>query len=97
MRGKATEKMVFFENLKVWVKSYPYRQRLPMAVILLLLTVWDYHKTGQNTSVGVVMYCSFATVWFFGPRGRPFWFLLGVAAGAIMVHELAIHHVFPAY
>jgi hypothetical protein len=67
------------------IKTYPYRERLPNAIIMLCLGAWIFRNVGRVTGVDAIGGGAIALSLFCGPRGRPFWFFWGIAVGVAFV------------
>jgi hypothetical protein len=75
------------------IKTYPYNERLPAAGVYLCLVAWDYWRFRPFTQIhhyvadGAVLLAILCA-----PKGRPLWFLMGIAAGAFLTGWLAHLH-----
>ena len=88
----------FVAQLADGIKAYPYRKRLPLALTMLCVFAWVTYKSGPYSSeiersVDVVGTAALSLLFFFGIRGRPFWFFCGVAIVAFLVEQLAKMHL----
>ena len=91
-------RMKLFAQLADRIKAYPYRKRLPLAITMLCVFGWITYKSGPypseiDRSVDLTGTAALSLVFFFGYRGRPFWFFCGVALGAFLVEHLAKLHL----
>ena len=74
------------------VKTYPYRERLPIAVVLLCLLAWHFHNPEFVTGNELLIFAAAAFGIFFDWKSRPFWFICGVVVGILLVSELPRLH-----
>jgi hypothetical protein len=68
------------------LRAYPYRERLPMIVTILIVMAVsraDYRR--PLTSRDVAFGAALLLVPFCGPKGRPFWFFVGMAVGEAII------------
>lgn len=84
--------MSFFSD----IKTYPYRERLPSAAIMLCIGVWMFRNSGSVTYVEGIGAVAVAITLFVGARGRTFWFLWGIAVGIALAsltwaHSFLVH------
>lgn len=86
--------MKVLADLSGRIRSYPYRERLPLAIVMLCVLAWQVHTSpGPVTVGGRIQIAVLSLVFFFGWKGRPYWFLWGVAVGVTLV-EFAYTHSF---
>jgi hypothetical protein len=74
------------------LKTYPYRERLPTAVMLLCLLAWNVHTSKSVTDSELLIVAPLAIASFLDWKRRPFWFLCGIVVGICLVSELPRLH-----
>jgi hypothetical protein len=74
------------------VKAYPYRERLPYAVLMICVCAWMLRHSWPGTPIYDALVGVLFLTLFCGPKGRPFWFLWGLLVGAFL---MAINDVHP--
>jgi len=73
------------------ITGYPYKERLPLAVLFLcvtaweLRTVWPYAHADGYVSIGALFLAVLCK-----RRDRPFWSFMGIATGAVLVVVLPL-------
>lgn len=79
------------------IRNYPYWARrsevITLLGVLIFIVCTSQH---QMTDFDVVIVAALFLVAFLERRGRPYWFLWGVAGGAAMVDLLGRWHLFLA-
>jgi hypothetical protein len=88
------EIMKMLEKLSSTLKHYPYRERLPFAAMMLCLLAWEVHTSRPLTDSGRVIIAALSLVFFFGWKTKSYWFLWGIAVGAMLaksLHSLLVH------
>jgi len=76
------------------IKRYPYRERLPFAVIMLCLLAWMAHKDWPFPYRDLIPLAALCVVVFLDRNGRPFWFMWGVVVGTVLYDLLPYLHSF---
>jgi hypothetical protein len=66
------------------IRSYPYKERLPYAILMLCVTAWMLHGDRPKTVVDFTLIGSVIATFFCGPKERMFWLFWGVAIGALI-------------
>jgi hypothetical protein len=74
------------------LKTYPYRERLPIAAMLLCLLAWNVHTSKSVTDSELLIVAPLAIASFLDWKNRPFWFLWGIVVGICLVSELPRLH-----
>jgi hypothetical protein len=62
-----------------------HRDRIPGIIFMLLVMAFNF-STGHPTRSRVIIACAAVTAAFWAPNRRPFWFLWGIAVGALLLH-----------
>jgi len=72
------------------VKSYPYRQRIPVVLAMLLCLGLNiaFNSTRPITWKDGAIIAPLLLVGFFDWKKRPFWFLAGMIAGLLIMNRL---------
>jgi hypothetical protein len=81
------------EKLSVFVKSYPFGGRLPIAGAALCLVAVVLFGPGPLRLAAVIGAGATVLALFRGTRRRPFWFLIGLATSIALLSLL--HACFP--
>lgn len=76
------------------VKSYPYRQRIPVVLAMLLCLGLNmaFNSTNPITLKDGFIIAPLLLVGFFSWKERPFWFLSGMVAGLLIMNRLTGRH-----
>ncbi len=77
------------------IRTYPYRERLPVALVWAAVTGWFgyYHDLWRFASFDsilsdVAVFLALLCTW----KGRPFWLFVGIAAGAWLIVAVRLLH-----
>jgi len=93
--------MRFPERILSSFKRYPYRERLPLAVMMICILTWDRYSKWRTSFkwppdeyefIALIFYAALCSVLFFDRKGRPFWFLWGIIVGTGLVAALPWLH-----
>jgi hypothetical protein len=88
--------MRFPESILSAFKRYPYRQRLPMAIMLNCVLTWHIYRNWPLSAPGFVFYAVLYYVVYLDWKRRPFWFLWGIVVGAVLFDLLLkLHPLLP--
>lgn len=83
--------MRFLESISSAFKKYPYRERLPLAIMMIFILTWNRYSHWRSSFrwppdghglIAIIFYAALYSVLFFDRKGRPFWFLWGIVVGA---------------
>jgi hypothetical protein len=78
--------MSILARLSSGLRAYPYRERLSMIVTMLIVTAVSLANYRRPlTSRDVAFGAALLLVSFCGPKGRPFWFFVGIAVGEAII------------
>lgn len=77
------------------IRNYPYWARRSDVITLLGVLIFIVCTSGHRmTDFDVVIVAALFLVAFLERRGRPYWFLWGIAGGAALVAFLGRWHLF---
>lgn len=66
------------------MKNYPFRQRLPPALALIIFGGWEFYKAKHITSVQLLVVIVLLAASLTSPKGRFFWLMMGIGLGAVL-------------
>ena len=89
--------MRFLECISGLLKRYPYRERLPLAVLMCGVLTWHIYRKWPPSETAFIIYAALYCVLFLDRKGQPFWFLWGIVVGAGLVDLLPRLHRFLAH
>jgi hypothetical protein len=91
----------FAEKISAFFKGSRYRERLLLAVLMIGILTWDRYSKWRSSFkwppdeyelIALICYAALFGVLFCDRKGRPFWFLLGVAFSMVLLNLLLKLH-----
>lgn len=66
------------------IKNYPFRQRLPPALALIVFGGWELYRSNHITSVQALVVIVLLAASLTSPKARFFWFMMGIGLGVVL-------------
>jgi hypothetical protein len=76
--------MKLLEGVRSYLTNYPYRRRLPLVGVYLILRAFHRAPYPLHGSYGFVTDVTLILVMLSSPKGRPFWLFVGIFLGQII-------------
>jgi hypothetical protein len=66
------------------IKRYPFKERLPPALALIIFGGWELHRSGPITRVQVLLVAVLLAASLTSRKTRFFWFMMGIGLGIVL-------------
>ena len=82
--------MKLYQSIRDAVRAYPFRERMPLALMIGAILTWHIHRHWPLKLSVVPGYCALFILLLLDRRGRAFWCLWGVVIGITLAEVIPI-------